>query len=138
MTTAATTPTMSRPTTSNVRRSGANQLSDCGSVSMARACAHRLAMTTSKGPISTAPDPDAARAVLAGNEFVFDVQGHFLEYRDVAGTAQGRDFWTGFPQRGCGESDPRLCFSIDRFMDEVFLRSGTSMVVLSGLPIAPV
>ena len=88
-------------------------------------------------PPTASTDPDAARAVLAGNEFVFDVQGHFLEYRDVAGTAQGRDFWTGFPERGCGESDPRLCFSIDRFMEEVFLRSDTSMVVLSGLPIAP-
>ncbi len=88
-------------------------------------------------PSTAATDPDAARAALAGNEFVFDVQGHFLEYSAVPTTPQGRDFWTGFPQQQCGESDPRACFSINHFMEEVFLKSDTSMVVLSGLPIAP-
>jgi predicted TIM-barrel fold metal-dependent hydrolase len=93
-------------------------------------------------PPTSAVDPDAARAALAGDEFVFDVQGHFLEYGGLdgsvePGTAQGRDFWTGFPQQQCGEADPRVCFSVDHFMDEVFLRSDTSMVVLSALPIAP-
>jgi len=88
-------------------------------------------------PSTAAVDPDAARAALAGDEFVFDVQGHFLEYRDVPATRQARDFWTGFPQRDCGEADPRTCFSINHFLEEVFLRSDTSMIVLSGLPIAP-
>ena len=37
----------------------------------------------------------------------------------------------GFPQQQCGEADPRVCFSIDHFMEEVFLKSDTSMVVLS-------
>jgi hypothetical protein len=83
-------------------------------------------------------DPGAARAALAGDEFVFDVQGHFLDYSGPPpATAQGRDFWTGFPQQQCGESDPRVCFSVDHFMEEVFLRSDTSMVALSALPIAP-
>ena len=88
-------------------------------------------------PSTAAVDPDAARAALAGNEFVFDVQGHFLDYAIEAGTEQGRQFWTGFPQQQCGEADPRVCFSVDHFMDEVFLRSDTSMVVLSAVPIAP-
>jgi predicted TIM-barrel fold metal-dependent hydrolase len=89
-------------------------------------------------PPTSAVDPDAARAALAGDEFVFDVQGHFLDYGGVEPeTAQGRDFWTAFPQRECGEADPRVCFSVDHFMEEVFLRSDTSMVVLSALPIAP-
>ena len=43
----------------------------------------------------------------------------------------------GFPQQRCGEDDPRVCYSINHFMEEVFLRSDTSMIVLSGLPIAP-
>jgi len=89
-------------------------------------------------PPTAAVDPDAARAVLAGDEFVFDVQGHFLDY--AAGTpttVQGRDFWMGFPQRECGEDDPRVCFSVDHFMEEVFLKSDTSMVALSALPISP-
>jgi uncharacterized protein len=88
-------------------------------------------------PTTATTDPDAARAALAGNEFVFDIQGHFLEYRVNPATRQARDFWTGFPQRNCGEQDPRLCFSINHFMEEVFLKSDTSMVVLSSLPIAP-
>ena len=71
---------------------------------------------------------------------MFDVQGHFLEYSSGLvnpATRQARDFWTGFPQRQCGEADARQCFSISHFMDEVFLKSDTSMIVLSGLPIAP-
>ena len=88
-------------------------------------------------PTTASTDPDAARKVLAGDEFVFDVQGHFLEYRVNPATSQGRDFWMGFPQRGCGESDQRVCFSMNHFMEEVFLKSDTSMIVLSGLPIAP-
>jgi hypothetical protein len=91
-------------------------------------------------PSTATTDPDAARAALAGDEFVFDVQGHFLEYSSGLvnpATRQARDFWTGFPQRQCGEADARRCFSISHFMEEVFLKSDTSMVVLSGLPIAP-
>jgi len=88
-------------------------------------------------PATATTDPDAARAALAGDEFVFDVQGHFLEYRLDPDTRQGRDFWMGFPQRQCGEDDPRRCYSITRFMEEVFIKSDTSMIVLSGLPIAP-
>jgi predicted TIM-barrel fold metal-dependent hydrolase len=88
-------------------------------------------------PPTSAVDPEAARAALAGDQFVFDVQGHFLDYSVQPQTEQGREFWTGFPQQQCGEADPRVCFSVDHFMEEVFLRSDTSMVALSGLPIAP-
>jgi hypothetical protein len=89
-------------------------------------------------PSTSAVDPDAARAALAGDEFVFDVQGHFLEYEGLEpGTEQARDFWTGFPQQRCGDADPRVCFSVDHFVEEVFLRSDTSMVAFSALPIAP-
>jgi uncharacterized protein len=88
-------------------------------------------------PSTAAVDPDAARSALAGDEFVFDVQGHFLDYAVDASTQQGREFWTGFPQQQCGETDPRVCYSVDHFMEEVFLRSDTSMVALSALPIAP-
>ncbi|HJV05145.1 MAG TPA: amidohydrolase family protein [Actinomycetota bacterium] len=81
-------------------------------------------------------DPEAARRDLAGEEFVMDVQGHLLEY-DHNPAAREDDFWTRFPQRYCGEDDPRACFSIDHFLTEMFLRSDTTMVVLSALPIAP-
>jgi predicted TIM-barrel fold metal-dependent hydrolase len=81
-------------------------------------------------------DPEAAREDLGGEEFVMDVQGHLLEY-DHNPAARGDDFWTNFPQRYCGEEDPRDCFSIEHFLTEMFLRSDTSMLVLSALPIAP-
>jgi uncharacterized protein len=81
-------------------------------------------------------DPEAAREDLGGEEFVMDVQGHLLEY-DHNPAARDDDFWTRFPQRYCGEEDPRDCFSIDHFLTEMFVRSDTSMLVLSALPIAP-
>lgn len=70
--------------------------------------------------------------------FVFDVQGHLLEY-DLDPSTRGRWFWgRQFPQAGCrDESDPRACFTIDHFLEELFVRSDTTMVALSGLPILP-
>jgi hypothetical protein len=88
-------------------------------------------------PTTATTDPEAARAALAGDEFVFDLQGHFLEYRVEPGSAPGRDFWQGFPQRSCGDADPSRCFAIDHFFEEMFVKSDTSMVMLSALPIAP-
>ena len=88
-----------------------------------------------------AVDPDAARAALAGNEFVFDVQGHFLDYWRLdsrrTGLGAGPRVLERVPAADCGEADPACCFSVDHFMEEVFLRSDTSMVALSALPIAP-
>jgi uncharacterized protein len=136
----------------NARRTGMSRRqflrSVCGAATtllVLNACASEESKAKGRGkpggtydiPTTATTDPDAARAALAGNEFVFDIQGHFLEYRVNPATRQARDFWTGFPQRNCGEQDPRLCFSINHFMEEVFLKSDTSMVVLSSLPIAP-
>jgi predicted TIM-barrel fold metal-dependent hydrolase len=76
-------------------------------------------------------DPRAAQESLGGDEFVFDVQGHFLEYsHDFAGNAPG------FPQSSCGEQDPKDCYSVDKFLDLMFNKSDTNMLVLSALPFA--
>jgi uncharacterized protein len=89
-------------------------------------------------PPTASTDPDAAREALAGDEFVFDVQGHFLDYALAPNPPpEAVTFWDGFPQQNCGEPDPRTCFSINHFLEEVFVKSDTSMVVLSALPIAP-
>jgi uncharacterized protein len=120
----------------------------CGAATMLltiNACADEATRATKRRrpggtfaiPPTASTDPDAARAALAGPDFVFDVQGHFLEYRTEPPGRPARDFFMGFPQQQCGDADPRTCFSIDRFLEEVFARSDTSMVVLSGLPIAP-
>jgi hypothetical protein len=83
-------------------------------------------------------DEDAARETLGGEEFVFDIQGHLLEY-DLNPTvnSEGADFWSLFPQQNCGADDPRDCYTIEQFLELMFIRSDTSMVVISALPIAP-
>jgi predicted TIM-barrel fold metal-dependent hydrolase len=88
-------------------------------------------------PIDAMWEPLAAEERLGGDEFIFDVQGHLLQY-DLDPATRGRRFWGDqFPQVNCGEDDPRACFSMTHFMEEMFLRSDTSMVALSGLPIHP-
>jgi hypothetical protein len=82
-------------------------------------------------------EPEAAAARLHGREFIMDVQGHLLEY-DLNPASRGRRFWGDqFPQINCGDDDPRACFSMTHFMEEMFLRSDTSMAVVSALPIHP-
>ena len=76
-------------------------------------------------------DPDAAAEVLGGDEFVFDVQTHFLEY-DL--TQSSGNFGGGFPQASCGESDPRTCFDIEHYLDALFLQSDTNLAVVSAIP----
>lgn len=78
-------------------------------------------------------DPDAATEALTGNEFILDVQTHFLEY-DLSTPTRLR-LGSAFPQARCGADDPRACFTIETYLDELFLRSDTSMAVVSALPI---
>ncbi len=87
-------------------------------------------------PPEAATETPAANHAIGGEEFIFDIQGHLLEY-DLNPVLNGRDFWQRFPQQNCGEKDPRVCYSIDQFMELMFIRSDTSMLVLSALPIFP-
>jgi hypothetical protein len=80
-------------------------------------------------PEDASVDPEVARAVLGGDEFVMDVQTHFLELDPGSLTP-------AFPQSSCGESDPTLCYSIDTYLEELFLRSDTNLAVLSAIPAA--
>jgi uncharacterized protein len=89
-------------------------------------------------PTEATTEPAAAHTAVGGEEFILDVQGHLLEYDVNPINREGADWWTRFPQRNCGESDPRVCFDIEHFVTEFFLRSDTTMLVLSALPIAPV
>ncbi|MEY2458850.1 MAG: uncharacterized protein QOG30_680 [Acidimicrobiaceae bacterium] len=80
---------------------------------------------------SEAPtDSSAAQQSIGGTEAILDVQTHLLDYAHVPNAP---DF-TGFPQRDCG-GDPKLCFGMDHWMEELFVRSDTGMVVLSAIPI---
>ena len=87
-------------------------------------------------PPSASVEPPSAYEALGGEEFVFDIQGHLLEYH-LNPVLNGQNFWQSFPQKGCGEDDPRVCYSIEHFLELMFLRSDTNMLVLSSLPIFP-
>lgn len=82
-------------------------------------------------PEDATVDPDAAAEALGGDEFVVDVQTHFLEY-DL--TRPSPNFGAGFPQAACGEADPRACFDIEHYLDAIFLQSETSIAVVSAIP----
>jgi hypothetical protein len=86
-------------------------------------------------PPGSTTDPDAAAEALAGDEFIMDVQQHLLEYDPAFGTADSPLFGGGFSQADCGEADARDCFSIERYLDLVFVESDTSLAVLSAVPI---
>jgi uncharacterized protein len=133
----------------NARRTGMSRreflLSACGAATtllVLNACT-REAMPRGRRPgggYQLTPeatlDPEVAAEDVGGEEFVFDVQGHLLEY-ELNPAARDDTFWANFPQQDCGEEDPRVCFGIEHFMSEMFLKSDTSMVALSALPIHP-
>jgi predicted TIM-barrel fold metal-dependent hydrolase len=134
----------------NARRTGMTRreflLSACGAATtlfVLNACTREAARVAGREPgggYRVSPeatvDPETAMEEVGGHELVFDVQGHLLEY-ELNPAARDDTFWTRFPQQDCGEDDPRACFGIRHFMDEMFLKSDTSMVVLSALPIHP-
>ena len=131
----------------NARRLGMSRreflLSICGAATtllVLDACTRESAPRPPGGRFEVTPeattDPEVATEQIGGEEFVFDIQGHLLEY-EMNPAAQSDTFWTRFPQQHCGEDDPRVCFSIDHFLEEMFLKSDTTMLVISALPIFP-
>jgi uncharacterized protein len=80
-------------------------------------------------PPDATTDPEVATSVLGGDgQAVVDVQQHLLELDGYQGT-----FGSTFPQAGCG--DGPACFDTAHWLDLVFERSDTTMVVLSAIPV---
>jgi hypothetical protein len=86
-------------------------------------------------------EPQLAQAQLGGKgEFIFDVQGHFVDPTGAwVKTAPGDAFkWS--PKAGCGlatQPGPRSyldCLGPEEFVKDVFLDSDTDMMVLSFVP----
>ncbi|HWC10812.1 MAG TPA: amidohydrolase family protein [Acidimicrobiales bacterium] len=69
--------------------------------------------------------------------FIFDVQGHMLDFEVDPLSRRELGFAGNFPQASCGEADHAKCFDAKHFTDLVFKRSDTTMAVLSALPFAP-
>ncbi len=86
-------------------------------------------------PRSSTTDTAHASEVLGGDEFVFDVQTHLLEFDLSRADAEGADFARVFPYASCGAADWRECFGIDHWFREMFVRSDTTMGVISAVPL---
>lgn len=93
-------------------------------------------------PAQAALDAAAAESVLGGEEFIFDVQGHYVDPTG-AWLTQVPEFarpFAGLPKADCAlddGSDPRGyldCLGPDEFIKDVFLDSDTDMMVLSFVP----
>ncbi|MCS6805239.1 MAG: amidohydrolase [Blastocatellia bacterium] len=81
-------------------------------------------------------DPEAAATVVAGDEFIFDVQTHHIRPSGewLKRNQEFVDFMSYFGQTKCGESDPANCLTRDHYIKELFLDSDTAMAVLSAVP----
>ncbi|MBA3280694.1 MAG: amidohydrolase family protein, partial [Acidimicrobiia bacterium] len=114
-------------------------LSACGSATMLAvlsACSSDEARQERRRPGGTydVPDeattePEAAGEVIGGDELIFDVQTHLLEFPAGAPAS----VVPAFPQSDCGE-DPPECYRRPTFLDLMFLESDTSAIVLSAIP----
>ncbi len=94
-------------------------------------------------PKDAALDLQLARSAIDGKEFIFDVQGHFVNptgawlkrlppgARPFAGMASDARC---APHRGPGEFDFLNCIGPDQFVKDVFMDSDTDLMVLSFVP----
>ncbi len=80
-------------------------------------------------PPESTTEPEVATTVLEDEGTpIIDVQQHLLELEGYGGSFGG-----SFPQGGCGDGD--ACFDTQHWLDLVFGRSDTTMVVLSAIPV---
>ncbi len=87
-------------------------------------------------------DADAAAVGVSGNEFIFDVQGHFVNPTGawLKTVPEGSRPFRGFAADRCaaaalgGQFDHIQCLGPDAFIKDVFLDSDTDLVVLSFVP----
>ncbi|HXV39394.1 MAG TPA: amidohydrolase family protein [Steroidobacteraceae bacterium] len=90
-------------------------------------------------PAAAALEP-AAAATLEGGEFIFDVQGHYVDPTEAWLKAAPPNAFSFAPKAACARSDgkdPRghlACLTADEFVKDVFLDSDTDMMVLSFVP----
>ncbi|MEZ5464533.1 MAG: amidohydrolase family protein [Lysobacteraceae bacterium] len=121
--------------------------------SMCGAASSLLAMNTAYAAVGrtggfymvsdeTAMDPAAAQSAVGGNEFIFDVQGHFVNptgawTRGLPDAARPLGF---VDTDGCaaatlgGPRDHLQCVGPDAFIQDIFLDSDTDLTVLSFVP----
>lgn len=87
-------------------------------------------------------EPELAATTLDGDEFIFDVQGHFVNPTGAWLSRLPDDArpLSGFDNAGCalgkgpGDRDYLQCFGPDAFVQDVFMDSDTDLMVLSFVP----
>lgn len=120
-------------------------LSSCGAASTLLAFnAANAAAGRSGGffdlPAAAATEPAAAAATLETGEFIFDVQGHYVDPTEAWLRVAPESAFSWSPKAGCALADgktPRshlACLSSEQFVKDVFLDSDTDMMVLSFVP----
>jgi predicted TIM-barrel fold metal-dependent hydrolase len=92
-------------------------------------------------PKEAAFETAAADSVVAGKEFIFDVQLHHVNPQGEWRNSQpGREnTFRNFAkaQADCREGDPVVCLDQEHLLREVFMDSDTTAAVLSSVPSAP-
>ncbi|QSX78942.1 amidohydrolase family protein [Agrilutibacter solisilvae] len=136
--------------THNARRLGLSRrdfmVSLCGAASTLLAMNAAFLAGCKRGasyelPREAALDPAAASSVLSGDEFIFDVQGHFVNpsgawTKQLPNDARPLGFVN---TEGCAAAQgPGLsylqCVGRDEFIKDIFLDSDTDLTVLSFVP----
>jgi predicted TIM-barrel fold metal-dependent hydrolase len=91
-------------------------------------------------PAVAATEPAAAAAKLETGEFIFDVQGHYVDPTEAWLKVAPQSAFDWSPKAGCALADgktPRshlACLTSEEFVKDVFLDSDTDMMVLSFVP----
>jgi len=135
--------------TRNARRLGVSRrdflLSSCGAASTLLAFNAANAAAGKRGgwfelEEEAAFEPQLAASKLDSQEFIFDVQGHFVDPTGAWVRAAPADAFKWSPKTGCGlaqEPGSRSylrCLGPEEFVKDVFLDSDTDMMVLSFVP----
>jgi uncharacterized protein len=94
-------------------------------------------------PREAALEPELAQAAVGGKgEFIFDVQGHFVDPTGAWVENASPDAFKWSPKASCGFSTREAfshlrCLGPDEFVKDVFMDSDTDMMVLSFVPSTP-
>ena len=89
---------------------------------------------------AAALEPQLAAAGVDGGEFIFDVQGHYVDPTEAWLKVAPESAFSWAPKAGCVLADGRTprshlaCLSSEEFVKDVFLDSDTDMMVLSFVP----
>ena len=87
-------------------------------------------------PAEAALDDALAQASVAKREFIFDVQGHFVDPSGAWAKKVSPNAFSFAPKTACGKP-PLECLGAEEFIKDVFRDSDTDMMVLSFVPSAP-